>query len=98
MSGGFFDYSQWKIRETWENIQSKLENAGKLIPEENRWYKKEEEQYYEDFRDDTKEEFKKAIHFLKVAEIYTQRIDWFLSGDDGEETFHKRLKEDLSKL
>ena len=27
-----------------------------------------------------------------------QRIDNLLSGDDGEETFLKRLKEDLDKL
>jgi len=26
-----------------------------------------------------------------------QRIDWFLSGDDNEETFHKRLKQQLDK-
>jgi hypothetical protein len=27
-----------------------------------------------------------------------QRIDWLLSGDDGEESFIERLKEDLEKL
>lgn len=26
-----------------------------------------------------------------------QRIDWLIAGDDGEETFHRRLKEDLEK-
>jgi hypothetical protein len=26
-----------------------------------------------------------------------QRIDWFLSGDDTEEGFHKRLKQQLMK-
>jgi hypothetical protein len=27
-----------------------------------------------------------------------QRMDWLLSGDDGEESFLKRLDEDLKKL
>lgn len=35
---------------------------------------------------------------MKQAEVYAQRIDWLLSGDDGEESFHERLKEDLDKL
>jgi hypothetical protein len=33
-----------------------------------------------------------------LAKIYAQRVDWFLSGDDGEETFHERLKEDLGLI
>ena len=35
---------------------------------------------------------------IRVAEIYAQRADWLLSGDDGEEEFHERLKEDLEGL
>ena len=38
------------------------------------------------------------MHILKQAEIYAQRIDWLLSGDDGEESFHERLKEELEEL
>jgi len=37
-----------------------------------------------------------GIELLKKAQIYAQRIDWLLSGDDGEDTFHKRLSQDLS--
>ena len=51
-----------------------------------------------DLSDATLQEFDTAIHFLRVAYVYAQRIDWLLSGDDGEESFHKRLKEDLEKL
>jgi hypothetical protein len=35
---------------------------------------------------------------LRVAAVYAQRIDWLLSGDDGEESFLKRLKEELGQL
>ena len=50
------------------------------------------------FSEDTMQEFKLAVWYLKQALVYTQRIDWLLSGDDGEETFHERLKKDLEKL
>jgi len=33
---------------------------------------------------------------LELAGIYLQRIDWLVSGDDSEESFHERLQEDLS--
>jgi hypothetical protein len=32
---------------------------------------------------------------LKAGYIYAHRIDWLLSGDDGEESFNKRLTEEL---
>ena len=35
---------------------------------------------------------------LKKCYVHTQRLDWLLSGDDGQETYHKRLTEDLAKL
>ena len=46
----------------------------------------------------TIEEFQKGLKILKEADIYLGRIDYLLSGDDGEETFHERLKEDLEEL
>lgn len=47
---------------------------------------------------DVVEEFKKGLKILKMASIYAQRIDWLLSGDDGEDSFKKRLKENLDEL
>ena len=47
---------------------------------------------------DVVEEFKKGLKILKMASIYAQRIDWLLSGDDGEDSFKKRLKEELAEL
>ena len=46
----------------------------------------------------TIKEFKKGLSILRRADIYVQRIDWLLSDDDGEESFHKRLKEELDNL
>ena len=46
--------------------------------------------------DETLKEFEKGMEYVRLAQIYTQRIDWLLSGDDGEESFYQRLKEDLA--
>jgi hypothetical protein len=43
-------------------------------------------------------EFEKAVTVLKLAYVYTQRIDWLISGDDGEDSFHKRLQAQIKEL
>ncbi len=57
-----------------------------------------EEIHYYDYSKETLDEFRKAIKILRTAAIYAQRIDWLVSDDDGEESFHRRLKEELDKL
>ena len=109
MSGGRFNYNQYKIGEIAEGIQKTIDNNGlkldeELIKENQRWYGKDyyerfpQELYNYKYPDNIIEKFKEAVDILKKAEIYAQRIDWLLSGDDGEESFIERLKEDLDKL
>lgn len=104
VSGGAFDYSQFHIGNIADSIQSELDKQGTLIPKEDRWhdddwYKKyPDDKYYSTLSEETQKEFQNAIKQLKIAAVYAQRIDWFLSGDDGEENFHKRLNEELDKL
>jgi len=43
-------------------------------------------------------EFKKGYEMLRKAEIYAQRIDRLLAGDDGEETFLEHLEDELDIL
>ena len=47
---------------------------------------------------ETIEEFKKGLILLRQAYVYAQRIDWLVSADDGEDSFHNRLKFELEKL
>jgi hypothetical protein len=47
---------------------------------------------------ETIEEFERAMVILKMGYVYAQRIDWLLSGDDGEDSFHKRLQAQLGEL
>lgn len=105
MSGGTFEYSQSRIRDIHEEIQRRLDNIGKEKSEDDEEYNGKEyyEKYPEDrFHKDESDEVKKilaeGIEILKKAEIYAQRIDWYLAGDDGEETLISRLKEELANL
>jgi len=91
MSGGHFNYDQYRINE----IQTEIEE---LIYSNNDTSKdKFGDTRGLGFTKETIHEFKIAVELLKLASIYTQRIDWLVSGDDGEETFHKRLNEELEK-
>lgn len=49
-----------------------------------------------DYPEDIVDEFRKAVVIMKLAAVYERRIDWLLSGDDGENSFRKRLVDDLA--
>lgn len=49
----------------------------------------------EDYSEEVLSELKRGLNHIKLAEIYTRRIDWLFSGDDGEANFLRRLKEDI---
>jgi hypothetical protein len=105
MSGGAFDYNQYKIRQIWEDIQQELDKQGREKPKQDlRYYdvdfykKYPEERFEKVHREDVQQIFKDGIEILKKAEIYAQRIDWYLSGDDGEDSLVSRLKSDLDAL
>lgn len=108
MSGGRFDYDQYKIGSIAEGIEKEIEKNGREKTKEELkeeswgdpdWYiKYPEDKFYTKYSKETIKEFKKAVKILRQAEIYATRIDYLLSSDDGEETFHKRLKENLEKI
>lgn len=109
MSGGAFDYKQYNIAMIADEVEQIILNNGRPKTKEelqdeswgrdNSWYEKypEDLNHYR-YPDNVVEEFKKGLDILRRAQIYAQRIDYLISGDDGEESFHERLKEDLSKL
>lgn len=88
MSGGHFDYLQYRFSEIIEEIKHIIKYND--IPDE--WG------FVNNFSQETIEEFENAINILEKAYIYVHRIDWLVSADDGEETFHERLKEDLKTI
>ena len=54
--------------------------------------------YFPDYSDPTIKDFRKGVELLKKARVYAHRIDWLMSGYDGEDNFHKNLEEDLKGL
>ena len=103
MSGGHFDYIQSRISDIADSIQSTLDNQGKEKPLDYYcdmdYYKKyPEERFYETYPQEIQEKFREAIKVIRIAYVYAQRVDWLLSGDDGEESFLERLEKDLNSL
>ena len=104
MSGGFFNLSTYQIREIWEDIEWELDKQGKEKNKEDLYYdryyydKYPEEKYYETYPLEIQEKFREAIQVLKKAEIYTHAIDYYLSGDYGDESFLNKLKTELDKI
>lgn len=119
MSGGHFDYEQYKIEHIADSIEEYLygsELYGKYEEDtyiNDLWFDSEEEKKKTaefvrrnhrtlpnayGLKEVTLAEFRKAVEYLRRAYVYAHRIDWLLSGDDGEETFHERLRQDLEAL
>ena len=92
MSGGHFNYKQHHLLEITEDIDSAIFNNNS----------KEKNEFGDNignrYNAETINEFEKAVKVLKIAYVYTQRIDWLLSGDDGEDSFHIRLQAQLKEL
>ena len=108
MSGGHWEYIQYRFTDVAEDIDKLIENNGKLKSEEqlkeerwhdDEWYEKyPEDRYHYKYSDEVIKQFKASSMMIKIAQIYMQRMDWLLSEDDGEESFLRRIDEDLKQL
>ena len=92
MSGGYFDYNQYVIGRIADDVDGFIRNNNDL--ELDQWGDTRGRNYSLEVI--TK--FQAALKLLRAAEVYAQRIDWLVSGDDTEDSFLRRLEEDLSKL
>jgi len=92
MSGGHFNYKQYEIEHIADQVEQMIiDNESEELDERGNT-----KGYH--FTEDTMAEFKKALVIIRQAQVYAQRIDWLVSGDDGEDSFLSRLKTDLEKL
>ena len=105
MSGGAFEYQQYYIEEIADSIEQEIIEAGREIPKEiwakNHWYGSsfdDSDRTYPTYERKTIDIMKRAVYVLRMAYIYAKRIDWMLSGDDGEDTLVERLQEELQAL
>lgn len=91
MSGGHFDYQQYRISQIADEIKLLIETNGS---EPNEWGRPVRHNYSPEVID----RFKEALVCLRKAFVYAQRIDWLVSGDDGEKSFLSRLNEELDEI
>ncbi len=91
MSGGHFNYDQYKIQYIADEVEKLIEHNGSDEVDEYGFKK------HGNFSPETIQQFKKGLEHLKLAFIYVNRIDWLVSNDDSENSFHRRLKAELEK-
>jgi hypothetical protein len=84
MSGGYFDYRQYRLEEFASEIDRVIAGSGAGK------FDGYGERAEVGFTDATLDRFREAAHTLRRAGDMMQRIDWLLSCDDGELTFHER--------
>jgi hypothetical protein len=106
MSGGRFDYQQFRIDSiTNEILEVISENEDGYAYNDKISYGYDENgeitekpEGWQRYSDEELREIKEGYRICCMAFTYAHRIDYLVSGDDSEESFHKRLKEDLAKI
>ena len=94
MSGGHFHYDQYKIGQIADEVEQIILKNGEKRGRRESW----EDEYYYNYPPEVIEKFKEGLDIIRKAEIYAQRIDWLVCGDDGPESFLRRLEQDLKNL
>ncbi len=91
MSGGHFNYAQYRM----EDIAIEID---RLVDEND---STEKDSWGEDislhYPPEIIERFRQAAHTIRQAQEMAQRVDWLVSGDDGEESFMSRWNDEVRK-
>ena len=99
MSGGHFEYKQYQVNELAEEVNRliakvyRTRGSIKNSPDDPCHPDYNWDRYYL-FTDETLAKFVEARDTLRKAAEMIQRVDWLVSGDDGEESFHRRWEEE----
>lgn len=89
MSGGHFEYRNYLLDELADEVERLIALNGR--EEDFDGYKWKRAEYDED----TLSKFRLTIETLRKGSKMLERVDWLASGDDGEETFKKRWREEI---
>jgi len=102
MSGGHYQYEQFRLNDIAESMKNDIHRLeykiGESIDSESIDYTPEE--YFIDWlepyeKDIIISKMKETILALEKTYNMVHRIDWFMSGDDGIESFQERWVEDV---
>ncbi|WP_368336993.1 hypothetical protein [Parabacteroides merdae] len=88
----------WEYEKYGKRIAEFMEGDKLIEVREIKYQEYEDGEYYTDYTEETIQIFRDAVKVLRKAAIYANRIDWLLSGDDGEDNFKERLEKELKKL
>ncbi len=80
MSGGYFDYVQFRLEDTKEKIESLIQNNHLEIHAE------------ENYSEESIKIFKDAKLIIEKAILYIHEIDYFIEGDNSEESMIWNIK------
>ena len=93
MNGGYFDYKDYHINDIANKIQHYL-----IDTNEDETLNRGEDQNGRFLKPEIIAKFQEAVLVLRIAAVAAHRIDWYMSGDDGEETFLKQWDEEIENL
>jgi hypothetical protein len=82
MSGGYFDYKQYRISEIADDIERVVKHNDIEF----------------NYNPEIIAKFTEAIKQLRAAQLYARKIDWLLSGDINEDEFLQGLAQDLKYI
>ena len=89
MSGGHFEYQQYRIDDIAVEIKELIESNNDET--KNEWGDARGRNYPPEII----EKFKEAQHTLRQAAEMAQRVDWLVSSDDSEESFLRRWEKEV---
>lgn len=89
MSGGFFNYEDRRL----EDMANTLRLEIALCRQKPSW-----SDDWDTYSDAFIEEMSKAYNMLVEARVRLHRLDWVLSGDDGEDTYFHKTPEELAAI
>lgn len=89
MSGGYFEYNQYRIEDIARSIEELISsNNDESL---NAWGEKAGKFYSQEIIS----RFIETVYLLRKSADMAQRIDWLVSGDDSPETFIRRWDNEI---
>ena len=89
MSGGHFDYQQYRLEDIATAIDELIATNEHCGLDEYGFLRGRS------YSPETIARFREAAHTLRRARDMAQRVDWLVSGDDSEDTFHERWAKEV---
>ena len=86
MSGGFWNYQNRCLNEMADELRTAIAKARTGV------------EYYGHYSEEFVAEMSKLHDEIRTLNAKMHRVDWVLSGDDGEGNFSERLNEDLAEI